>query len=123
MINIGLRYVWKVLLETGRVLAGASRVLIFPALRAVIMQALQGAREVLTVSGSRRQSQPFMSCSAGSLPNESVPFSQLARPPPDARYQDAILSLKRPWRWRGALDLWAGFVLHLSLLLHVTISS
>lgn len=85
------------------------------------MQALQGAREVLTVSGSRRQSQPFMSCSAGSLPNESVPFSQLARALP--RYQDAILLLKRPWRWRGALDLRAGFVLHLSLLLHVTISS
>lgn len=79
------------LLESGRVLAGASRVLIFPALRAVIMQALPGAREVLTASGSRRQSQPFMSISAGSLPNESAPFSQLAQPLPDAGYQGAIL--------------------------------
>lgn len=83
-------------LESGSLLVGASRVLIFPALRAVIMQALQGAREVLTASGSRRQSQPFMSFSAGSLPNESVPFSELARPLPDAGYQDAILLLKRP---------------------------
>lgn len=96
MINIGLWCVEEVPLESGRVLAGASRVLIFPALRAVIMQALQGAREVLTASGSRRQSQPFMSFSAGSLPNESVPFSQLARPLPDAGYQDAILLLKWP---------------------------
>lgn len=77
-------------------LAGESRVLIFPALRAVIMQALQGAREVLTASGSRRQSQPLMRFSADSLPNESVPFSQLARPLPDAGYQDAVLLLKRP---------------------------
>lgn len=60
------------------------------------MQALQGAREVLTASGSRRQSQPFMSFSAGSLPNESVPFSRQARPLIDAGYQDVILLLKRP---------------------------
>lgn len=77
------------------VLAGASWVLIFPALRAVIMQALQGAREVLTASGSRRQSQPFMSSSARSLPNESVRLFLLAQPLPDAGYQDAIFLLKR----------------------------
>lgn len=59
MINIGLWYVGEVPLESGRVLAGASRVLIFPVLRAVIMQALQGAREVLTASGSRRQDPTF----------------------------------------------------------------
>lgn len=76
-------------------LAGASWVLIFPALRAVIMQALQGAREVLTASRSRRQSQPFMSFSACSLPNESLRLILLAQPLPDAGYQDAIFLLKR----------------------------
>lgn len=118
MLNIGLWYVRKVLLEPGRVLAGASWVLIFPALRAVIMQTLQGAREVLTASGSRRQSQPFMSFSAGSLPNESVRFFLLAQPLPDAGYQNAILLLKRlpnsvaerscwPLRWHRPPPLFA----------------
>lgn len=125
MINIGLWYVGEVPLESGRVLAGASRVLIFPVLRAVIMQALQGAREVLTAPGSRRQSQPFMSFSAGSLPNESVPFSRRARPLPDAGYQDVILLLKRPWSLAVERSSWPPrwFVLHLLLLLHVNISS
>lgn len=45
-----LRNITNVPLLSGRVLAGVSRVLIFSALRAVIMQALQGAREVLTAS-------------------------------------------------------------------------
>lgn len=100
------------------VLAGASWVLIFPALRAVIMQTLQGAREVLTASGSRRQSQPFMSSSACLLPNESVRLFLLAQPLPDTGYQDAIFLLKRlpssAAERRGALDLLAGLVRLLS---------
>lgn len=62
---------------SGRVLAGVSRVLIFSVLRAVIMQTLQGAREVLTASSYRRQSQPFMSFSVGSGANETAPLVQL----------------------------------------------
>lgn len=113
-------------------LAGTSRVLIFPELRAVIMQTLPGAREAQTASRSRRQSQPFMSSSASSEANETIALPLQ----PSLALMVSLFGGETPWQtlchvwkkslksrkseWaRGALDLLTGPVLYLSLSLHV----
>lgn len=65
------------------------------------MQTLQGAREVLTASSYRRQSQPFISVSAGSEANETAPLVQLVCPPP---------STQLPLRDQGVIVWWRGLV-------------